>query len=812
MGVLSSYGQAKKDSVLPKVDSLKPVIVRPTAIRPHMKRDTLEYNTENIRLRTYANVEELIGRLPGLQIDANGNITYNGERIQRLLVDGEDIFGGDPTLITRNLDASKIAKVQLLERKSNQALFTGIDDGSRTKTLNLVLKEAARDSYSGKIEAGGNAKGNYDAKGFLAAFRGKEQFAGLGFAANTGTTRFNGGSGGGISFNDGSSDPLGASAGTGIPHFAATALHYANTWDGSANHLTGNYQFGHYSTSPVTTTHSIQIQPDSIYGQDQLSRSVNRQDQHSFTGTYEFKPGARSALQVFYSAIQSSGQNQFAATGNSTFNDTLVNSSQRTIRDKVNRLSLMGYALWKTQIGSNPERILSATLEFGKNDVSTDGYLFSQNRFYRPDGSLNSMDTIDQRKQITDHTLAISPNINYAQPLWKGAVMGLSYRYSFTGDDPLQATYDKGEGKYGSMVDSLSSHLKLQVVKQYATISLQGKSQHLNYSIMNAWIDYRYHQRDWLTGATPHLHYLNWSPWVNVTYTVNPTTSLVLNYSSSVTQPSITQLQVVKNNNDPLHITLGNPDLKSSSNQSFSFEYRRIRSWMMNLGLHLGFVSNNISTRTITDSLGRQISQPVNVDGGMSSALSFSLSKKILGFDAGFRATGSYSRAVNYINADLSNNDTYSAGGGLSLNRYLADKYSLQLYSSLNYFDAVSSINTAAPLHYWTQSHAGALTLFLVRNFEMNTNATYTWQQKTSAFAGNTSVLLWNAYVSRNFMNNRLALRIQLNNILDRNAGITRTNTANITTESATNILGRYYLLSAIYHFDRKFGKKEKTF
>ena len=138
----------------------------------------------------------------------------------------------------------------------------------------------------------------------------------------------------------------------------------------------------------------------------------------------------------------------------------------------------------------------------------------------------------------------------------------------------------------------------------------------------------------------------------------------------------------------------------------------------------------------------------------------------------------------------------------------MQDKYSLQLNTNFTYFDQVSSINATAPVRYWTQAHTGTVALYFIRDFEVNTSAVYTWQQKTSAFSANTSVLLWNAYISRNFLHGKLAARFQLNNILDANAGISRTNTGNINSQSSTNILGRYWMVSVVYHFDKKFKKK----
>jgi outer membrane receptor protein involved in Fe transport len=806
------HGQGKivpppaKDTLPLKIDSLKAAVVT-AVMRPRMKGDTLEYNTENILMRPNSVVEELLRRLPGLQIDANGNITYNGEKIGRLLVDGEDIFGSDPTMVTRNFDASKIARVQILDRKSEQTLFTGIDDGIRTKTLNLVLKESAKDGYFGKVEAGGNTEGYYNANGAAAAFRDKEQFTVIGLSTNLGTLSFSN-AGAGVSFLYGIADPLGASAGTGIPRFNAAALHYANTWDGSGDHLVGNYQFSHYYTEPFTTSQSYQTQPDSIYGQLQQSRSINQYDQHWLFIMYDWAPNAFSAFRFAIRGNNTQEQNRYSADGSSTFNDTLVNSSIRTIQDRMSRQNTGGSLDWKTQIGKRADRVFSITTGFTNIDAITNGYLYSLNQFYQPNGTIQSIDTIDQRKQIASHSLNLGGSLNITEPLWKGGVLGLSYALGLAGDRPLQATFNRGDGKYDQLVDSLSSQLKTQAINQHMTVNLQGKTGHLSYTIGNDLLGFSYRQRDLVADSTLRLHYTNWAPRVVLNYTPNPATNFSFNYNASAQQPTIAQLAPIRNNDDPLLITLGNPDLKPGFNQTFRLNFRRFKTWNIGLGLNMTLMSNSISTKTITDSLGRQISQPVNVDGGRSSGLNFNLGRKLLGIDVSMHTSGTYSRTVNYVNADLNRNDVYTGGGGLSLNKYVVDRYSFQINTSFIYFDQVSSINASSPVHYWTESHSGAVTLYIIRNFEINTNATYTWQEKTSAFSSNTSVLLWNSYLSRNFIHDKLAIKLQFNNILNQNAGISRTNLGNINSQSSTNVLGRCWIVSAIYHFDKKFKKK----
>jgi len=199
---------------------------------------------------------------------------------------------------------------------------------------------------------------------------------------------------------------------------------------------------------------------------------------------------------------------------------------------------------------------------------------------------------------------------------------------------------------------------------------------------------------------------------------------------------------------------------------------------------------------------------PMNVDGGRNCELEFILHKKIGGFDAGINTNLSYTRNVNYIGADLNRNDNYSSSEGFRLNRYVADKYSIQLNTGFSYFSTRSSVNTNAPVHYWSQNNSGQVSLLFIRGVEINTNANYSWQQKTSSFDKNTSVLIWNASIGHNFISGKWVAKLLVNNIGNQTAGFIRSNIGNINTESSTNILGRYWLISLAYRFDHKFRSR----
>jgi hypothetical protein len=233
--------------------------------------------------------------------------------------------------------------------------------------------------------------------------------------------------------------------------------------------------------------------------------------------------------------------------------------------------------------------------------------------------------------------------------------------------------------------------------------------------------------------------------------------------------------------------------------------FTRVKNWLFSMELKLGLVSNSISTRTLIDSLGRQVSQPLNVDGGRNLGLIFSLNKKIWSLDMGMDGNLVYTRNVNFVNADLSQNETYTSGGGFTLAKNVAEKYSFQLGTHASYFTSQSSINTAAPIHYWTENQTASLNVFLLQGFELNTIANYSWQQKNNAFGKDISVFMWSASAGKNFLANRLALKFQLNNILNQNSGISRSNSGNTNTETSTNILGRYWQVSLAWRFEKKF-------
>ncbi|MBP8067244.1 MAG: TonB-dependent receptor, partial [Pedobacter sp.] len=233
-----------------KATLLNEVIIKGQAAAIKIKGDTTEFNAGSYTIQPNDKVEDLLKKLPGIEVDKDGKITAQGKTVQKVLVDGEEFFGDDPTLVTKNLRGDMVDKIQLYEKKSDQATFTGVDDGEKTQTINIKLKEDKKNGYFGKVDVGGGTDDFYSGQILFNKFKAKEKFSLFGTASNTGKTglswqdseKYGGGSGdvqfidGGMMITGGSRDELeafgGQYGGEGIPVARNGGAHYDTKWNG----------------------------------------------------------------------------------------------------------------------------------------------------------------------------------------------------------------------------------------------------------------------------------------------------------------------------------------------------------------------------------------------------------------------------------------------------------------------------------------------------------------------------------------------------------------------------------------------------
>ena len=805
-------GGANKDlgniGLPPKSDLLTAVTVTPSTANPHFRGDTLEYNVGHLRMKPNASVEEMLRRLPGVQVDRYGNITVNGQRIERLLVDGEDFFSGDPSIVTRNFNADMINKVQVLDKKSKEAEFTGIDDGQKTKTLNLTLKEDSKKGYFANAAAGTDVQEHYSVNGMLGSFKNRRQFAALAMDANNDIRDFGDMAGQdrvGISIRASAADPLGASAGMGIPHIAAGTTHYANHWRKYDAHLSGDIQLGRLTTEPFSISTVIQTLPNGLYAQHKKAASINTQDQQGISTQYELRPDSLNALQISFEGSRVKANNSLTSTGKSSINDTMVNSTVRQIDSWVKDETFNASLMWNIRGHKRRQSGFSILANISNQDNSTEGRLFSIDSFYHPDGSLNYQDSVDQRKYIINKKMVLNSRVGYTESLGKAAKLGASYGISFNRSQSLQSTFGKGAGGYTDYIDTLSNHYENTIFSQSFGLTLSGNIRKIAYMANGGINSYTNTQKDLLKSSTLRQPYTNFTPALNFSYNINSTKRLSLEYRGETEQPSITQLQPVVNNNDPLHINIGNPDLHPCHTNFFEANFSRVGITSLYMGARYNFSVDAFGTRVTTDSLGRQITETVNVSGNRNVSVYMLVVNKIKKIDLDYSLSpfAYYTHNANYIGPLLDRSDGYKTGIDVGINKYVADRYSIGAHFIPIWYSNRSAINPDQRVQYWSFNSNAAVSLFFLKGCEFNMTENYAWQQKVNSLNGATAVLVWNASISRNLLNNRLNIRWQMNDILGQNKGIERNINSNTVSENTYNVLGRYWLLIASFRFVR---------
>lgn len=797
-------------TILPRAEILAAAIVMPRVSPPHMRGDTLEYNTSGIKTRVNATVEELLNHLPGVQIDRNGVITVNGQRVERLLVDGEDFFSSDPTIVTRNLNADMIAKVQVLNRRSDQTRFTGVDDGQRIKTLNLTLKEDSKHSYFVKTGVSGSGQGYYNGNSIAGGFNGTQQFGVLAAINNTGSGN-PGDDESGLTVDGPANDALGASAGTGIPRILAAGTHFSDHWNSNDAHANGNYKYGQLLTRPVSRVINRQVLPDSIYMQTQESSSSNYSNQHNFDAGFNFKPDSISALQILLHGSDLQNQGTFMSFGSSSMNDVLVNNNLRIIHSDAQNRNFQGTVMWNRRTGKKSNSNVSIVAGISKRNGITKGYVYSKNDFFGHDTTELFLDTTDQRKRIGTDEIILTNDISYSLPLRKDVVLASTYGLSYDGNNSYQETFDRGDGKYQTYVDSFSSHYRNDVTIQRMTVNLQIHNKTLLYCTIGGDVQhYNFKQRDLRKKDDLGYRYVSFSPRLKGSYAINSTRGINFDYNGRTNAPSITQLQPVQNNNDPLHLIIGNPDLRPGFTHNLNLLYYIQKSFAFNFGVNVGVTTKSISTKISTDNLGRQVSQAVNVAGNRNAGILFIFTNtlKPIGLYASIQTRLSYSRDFNYVNQYFCKTDNYQLEVAPSLAKRVEDKYVIRLNYRVAYLYSGSSINLSSSLHYWTQNLNAQISVYVLCKAEISTGILYDWRQKVYELDKKNASLLWNARISRDFFNNRLKVRWQISDILGKNTGISRQTTANQITESMSNVIGRYWMLGIGWRFTHSLKRR----
>lgn len=822
-------------ALISKAKLLQEVIIK-TGSPIKIKGDTTVYTADSFKVSANANVEELLKKLPGIQVDKDGKIKAMGETVQKVLVDGEEFFGDDPGMAVKNLRADAVKEVQVYDKKSDQAEFTGIDDGKTQKTINLKLKEDKKVGYFGKIDAaGGLIKGldpRYKNNLMFSTFKGKRKFSGFLLGGNTGQDglswqdeqKYGSGSDNfnmsvddngelNFSYNGTSDDEPYLDTRNGYLRSLNAGAQYSNKWnDKYTFNFSPKYNNQNYINHKLGFTQT-QIGDSVINENSDVSTNINRYNIKN-RASIDIKMDSMNSFKVtananFYHTNSEEIRNA-VSTGNT---GTLKNSSNRTLQTNNDKNAISGNLIFKHRF-KKLRRTLSVTADW--NTLSTTGknFLNSDNKAYNQ-GLLSTHQLTNQMKDYDMATKNLSTKLTYTEPLNKYYSLELGYQLAINhgNNDQVTYSYTPASGKYDFAVDSLTNQFRQNIIQSIPSAKINFANKKLKMNVGAGFGFTNFDLRDITFNKDYKRNYVNSYPTANIVYTYKSNHSLRIYYNGNTTQPTVNQLQPLRNNNDYFNQIIGNPDLKPSFANSISIShngYNFIKDIYSYESFYVRATSNQITyNRTTYLDSGKTVSQPINTNGNISMNFYGGTGFKIKKLDTRiyFGPQFSYNKNAEVINGKQSFAKTFTPSFNFGVSKSKEKKYDFDIRNNISYNTNTTSQNNTK-IHFITNTVNVDGTIYIKKVWSIVSDYQFDYRQKTQQISTALNTHILNARLQRTFKKDEFTAYITVRDILNQNVGIDRNFYSNTYSEVINDRLKRYFLVGFTWDFKNKSSVK----
>lgn len=822
--------------------SLKDVAVTGRLATATVKKDTIEFNADAYKTRPNAAVEDLLKKLPGVTIDQDGSILVQGQKVTRLTVDGKDFFGTDPKTATKNLPADAIAKVQLIDSKTQEAKATGIDDGQREKVLNLTIKEDKKKGWFGNANLTGGTTDKYS--GYLSAnhFNKNLQFAVLGMTNNTNDasfgfddlSSFSGGNIGNIfappaggSFSINGNNGKATIGGSGVFDNNAIGLYsthsggvnYSNSW-GRNNKLaiSGSY-FTYFSSGLGNKLSNIQdlTSGDILRTLDNTDRNSDNQA-HRFNFKAEYHPDSLTDVVLRPNVILNNTTNISNRFFNSVFDNTgKANDGTQYYNQHNFTPSLFGEFAVLRRL-SNKKGSVSIRLNGTQNTFKSDWINKSLLNQY-VSGSATVTNTNQEANQ-ENAAKTYTGNVNYARQLNAKWSANVGYAYTKSLTDAAQTTFDynPATGNYEIIVPSLTNTFDNKNSLQTAGLGFiyTGKDWTYNFGVnaQESALDAKVFNNVGSNTETIEKAYYNLLPRLTVNFKNKANQTLAINYRASVNLPSVTDLQPVQNNTNPLYQRQGNPDLEARKNHRLSVNFNTFspdnnRYWN---GYFLYNLAFDDTGNNITYNNGVQFVKPVNVDGNyyVRAGTNFGMPSKIKGLRMNYGANIFTEHRTSFISDEKNITNRYEIGPNINWSYDVEDKFNAGIFAYLGYTKVNNSLEAAVDNKYYTLNNTLNLSYEFIKNLRIEADLNHIGSAGRSDGFNNNYFLL-NAGINKYIMERRITLSLKGFDILKQNTSIDRIVNSSRIEDVRYNNITRYFFLSLNYKLTKVGTNKERN-
>ena len=612
-----------------------------------IKKDTIEYNASSFKTSDNDMLEQLLKKLPGVEVEADGSITANGQTIKKITIDGKTFFLDDPQLASKNIPAKIIDKVKVVEKKSDQAMFTGIDDGEEETIIDLKLRPGMAEGWFGNVMAGGghDVRGaglkmddwRYQGAAMVGRFTDKSQLSIILNGNNTNNRGFNDVAGsmmGNMRGGRGMGQGMGGwGRNNGISTSWMGGLNGAFTlFDGNMD-LAGNYLYNGSDKLVEEETSKITYMEDgSRLLSNESGKNITFTQGHRFGVRLEHKFSENTS--ILFEPQFNFGAGHFNEFSNfSTANQaegatsaTKVNDGYNSNTGENNNWSTSGFLLFRQRLGK-AGRTISANIRYSFSNNNLDGFNRSLTNTYTEDVETRNSDPaiVNQRFDQVSNSTSLSGRLVYTEPIVKNLFLEANYSYSWNRNSSGKTTYNSASNLFdengmlvynaaGETIDANYSNDILNLSQNHRAgmnLSYQLKKFRAQLGMsVNPTITHNE-----TNGETYDSKVVNWSPNAMLFYTPNDNVNLRMFYFGRSSQPSTSQLMPVPDNSDPLNISLGNPYLQPYFNHSIRgrFGYTNKQTFTsVNANVSANLEENALTSAKWYDANGRQFSIPVN--------------------------------------------------------------------------------------------------------------------------------------------------------------------------------------------------------
>lgn len=821
-------------NLLSRLNLLKEVIIRDRLEAIRIKGDTTEFLVDSFLTNKNASVEDLMKRLPGIQVDKDGKITAQGKEVQKVLVDGEEFFGDDPTIATRNIRATQVESIQVYDKKSEQATVTGVDDGVKEKTINLKLKEEAKKGYFGKVAAGVGTRDRYEHDAMFNRFNRKQKISAYGAMSNTNKTslswednqKFGGNEGMNMESDDDGNMYMYYSSGeednhfdgVGIPRTWYLGAHYSDKLASDRHSFSVNASHKEMNVEGFDSNYTKYILPDTFYFNNSRNEINNFRSGANVSGVYTLAFDSLTTIKLRVNASRGEFRRRSTyRTENRNEENALVNSNNRTTTENGNTQALKtNLTLVRKFRKTGRSLSLGVVQEYRQRE--SEGLLLSGTNFYQPDSSFISI-AIDQKKVNRSFMNHYTLNGSYTEPLSARFSLVSDYALTVNDDKSTRLTLEKSATpEYDRQVDSLSNDFAYNVYINKGGIALSYKYKKINTNLGGRVSYTDLVLNNLVSGQGRNQSFINYFPSARFNYKIGTASAFDVSYNGSTRQPSLAQVQPIIDNTNPLELTIGNTALVQSFTNSYRLMYnmyKPLTGTSLWSSMSFNHTYDGFATRSFVDTSGRRINQAVNTDGNRNfyANIYHYIQLKKLKLGLGQHAYTNISRQVNFVNDRENVNRNQQLTYGTSLSKDVDDKYYIRMAADWNYNRSTTSVRPDVITSFWTQTYNMEFTYYFPRKIQFETEVTYNVRQKTSDFDNNLNTLIASAGISKKFgKNENLDVELIVRDLFNQDLGFRRTAYTNFINENVHTVLRRYFMIRITYNISSAFhnGKEEE--